>query len=196
MSELMPYVLERTSSGERSFDLPSRMLKDRIIFLNGEVNDRSAHSLVMQMLFLDGQGTDDINMYINSPGGSVTAGLAILDTMRFLKSDVKTIVIGQACSFGSLLAACGTPGKRLILPNARHLIHQPLGGASGQASDITIAANEINRLKKLLLGIYVEVTGKDYDTIVADADRDKILTAEQSVEYGLADRIVESRVLA
>jgi ATP-dependent Clp protease protease subunit len=192
MSSILPYVIERTSAGERSFDLPSRMLKDRIIFLNGEVNEQSAYSLVLQMIFLDGQGTDDINFYINSPGGSVTSGLAILDTMRYIKSEIKTIVLGQACSFGSLLAACGTPGKRLILPNARHLIHQPLGGASGQASDITIAANEINRLKKLLLGIYVDVTGKDYETILRDTDRDTILTAEESVEYGLADRIVTS----
>jgi ATP-dependent Clp protease protease subunit len=194
MSHLMPYVIERTAVGERSYDLPSRLLKDRIIFLNGEVNDQVSHSICAQLLFLDSESSADIHFYINSPGGVVTAGLAIFDTMQYVKSDVSTIVTGQACSMGSLLASSGARGKRLITQHARHLIHQPLGGARGQASDIEIQAREILRLKAELTEIYVENTGKSYNQLERDMDRDCIMNAEESVAYGLADQIITQRV--
>lgn len=191
---LVPIVVEQTARGERSYDVFSRMLKDRIVFLNGPVRTEMSHSIVAQLLLLEAEDPEkDIVMYINSPGGEVTAGLAILDTMRFIKPDVVTVVMGQAASMGSLLASSGTKGKRYILPNARHLIHQPLGGASGQASDIEIHAKEIIRLKKELTQIYVENTGKAYKTLDRDMDRDNIMSAAEAVEYGLADRVIKDR---
>ncbi len=194
MSNLVPIVIEKTSQGERSFDIYSRLLRDRIVVLNDEVNHYTAGLVVAQMLYLESENPDrDILFYINSPGGSVTDGLAILDTMRFVRCDVSTIVMGQACSMGSLLASSGTRGKRLMLPNARHLIHQPLGGARGQASDIEIQANEILRMKRQLTEIYVDNTGQSYERLVQDMDRDNIMTAEQSIAYGLADQIVTKR---
>ena len=194
MSNLVPIVIEKTSQGERSFDIYSRLLRDRIVVLNDEVNHYTAGLVVAQMLYLESENPDrDILFYINSPGGSVTDGLAILDTMRFVRCDVSTIVMGQACSMGSLLASSGTRGKRLMLPNARHLIHQPLGGARGQASDIEIQANEILRMKRQLTEIYVANTGQSYERLVQDMDRDNIMTAEQSISYGLADQIVTKR---
>jgi len=190
----IPYVIEKTANGERSYDLLSRLLKERIVFLTSEVNDQVATTICAQLLFLESEDPSaDINFYINSPGGSITAGMAIYDCMNFIKPDVSTVVIGQSCSMGSLLASSGARSKRFILPNARHLIHQPLGGARGQASDIEIQAFEILRMKRALIEIYVKNTGQYYDTLAKDMDRDNIMTAEQSVAYGLADRIIISR---
>jgi ATP-dependent Clp protease protease subunit len=187
-------VLEQTSKGERSYDIYSRLLRDRIITLDTDVNSGSASLIVAQLLFLEAEDPDaDITFYVNSPGGSVTAGLSITDTMNFIKCDVATVVLGQAASMGSIIASSGARGKRYILPNASHLIHQPLGGAEGQASDIVIRANEIVRLKTLLTNIYVENTGLDYDTLEHDMDRDTILPATQAVEYGLVDRVIANR---
>ena len=194
MPNLVPIVIENTSKGERSYDIYSRLLRDRIVMLDTDVNEHSASLVVAQMLFLESEDPDrDILFYINSPGGSVISGLSILDTMQFIKCDVSTIVMGQAASMGSLLASSGTKGKRLILPRARHLIHQPLGGAQGQASDMEIQVNEILRMKKQLTEIYVTNTGKSYEELEQDMDRDNILTAEEAVDYGLADRIITSR---
>lgn len=191
MSNLVPIVIEKTSQGERSFDIYSRLLRDRIVVLNDEVNHYTAGLVVAQMLYLESENPDrDILFYINSPGGSVTDGLAILDTMRFVRCDVSTIVMGQACSMGSLLASSGTRGKRLMLPNSVHLVHQPLGGARGQASDIEIQAKEILRLKKLLTNIYVGNTGQTFEKLSAVMDRDTIMDAEESVKFGLADQII------
>lgn len=194
MPNLVPIVLEHTSKGERSYDIYSRLLKDRIVMLDTEVSSHSASLIVAQMLFLEAEDpARDILFYINSPGGSVTAGMSIYDTMQFVKCDVSTIVMGQAASMGSLLAAAGTRGKRHILPNARHMIHQPLGGASGQATDVEIQARELLRWKEVLTKIYVTHTGRDFDTLKADMERDNFMTAEQSVEYGLADRVISKR---
>ena len=194
MSNLVPIVVEQTSRGERSYDIYSRLLKDRIIMLDGEVNQSSASVIVAQLLFLESDDPDsDIYFYINSPGGSVTAGMSMYDTMNFIKPDVHTIVLGQAASMGSLLASGGAPGKRKILPNARHMIHQPLGGMSGQASDVEIQARELVRWKKVLTDMYVVHTGKSYETLEADMDRDNFMTAAESVAYGLADEIITSR---
>ena len=191
---LVPMVIETTSKGERAMDIQSRLLRDRIIMLMDDVNDHTASLIVAQMLFLESDDPDkDILFYINSPGGSVISGLSILDTMQLIKCDVSTIVMGQAASMGSLLASSGTKGKRLILPRARHLIHQPLGGAQGQASDMEIQVNEILRMKKQLTEIYVTNTGKSYEELERDMDRDNILTAEEAVAYGLADRIIIQR---
>ena len=191
---LVPIVLEQTSKGERSYDIYSRLLRDRIVMLTEDVNEHTASLIVAQLLFLESEDDNkDIYFYINSPGGSVTAGLSILDTMNFIRPDVSTIVMGQACSMGSLLASSGAKGKRFMLPNSRHLIHQPLGGASGQASDIEIQAKEILRMKRQLTEIYMRNTGKSYDELARDMDRDNIMTPEQSIEYGLADRIITSR---
>ena len=191
---LVPMVIEKTANGERAMDIQSRLLRDRIIMLMDDVNEHSASLIVAQMLFLESEDPDkDILFYINSPGGSVISGLSILDTMQFVKCDVSTIVMGQAASMGSLLASSGTKGKRLILPRARHLIHQPLGGAQGQASDMEIQVNEILRMKKQLTEIYVTNTGKSYEELERDMDRDNILTAEESVAYGLADKIITKR---
>lgn len=192
---LVPIVIEQTSRGERSYDIYSRLLRDRIIMLTADVNHVTASLVVAQMLFLESEDdTRDIYFYINSPGGSVTDGLSILDTMKFVKPDIATIVIGQACSMGSLLASSGTRGKRYMLPNSRHLIHQPLGGARGQASDMEIQVKEILRMKRQLTEIYVQNTGKSYEELERDMDRDNIMTPEECIAYGLADKIVTSRL--
>ena len=194
MSNLVPIVIEHTSKGERSYDIYSRLLRDRVIMLDGEVSQHSASLIVAQLLFLESENPDkDISLYINSPGGSVTAGMAIYDTMRFIKPDISTIVMGQAASMGSLLATCGTKGKRYILPNARHMIHQPLGGASGQATDVEIQARELLRWKSVLTDIYVEHTGKTRKQLQSDMERDFFMTAGEAVEYGLADKILTKR---
>ena len=194
MPNLVPIVLENTSKGERSYDIYSRLLRDRIIMLDTEVTSHSASLIVAQMLFLEADDPDkDILFYINSPGGSVTAGMSIYDTMQFVKCDVRTIVLGQAASMGSLLACAGASGKRHILPNARHMIHQPLGGASGQATDVEIQAKELLRWKEVLTNIYVKHTGKTFDDLKADMERDNFMTATQSVEYGLADAVITQR---
>ena len=191
---LVPMVLEQTSRGERSYDIYSRLLKDRVILLEGEVHDQMANLIVAQLLYLESEDPDsDISMYINSPGGSVTAGMAIYDTMQFIKPDITTIVMGQACSMGSLLAQAGAAGKRKMLPNARHMIHQPLGGASGQATDVEIQARELLRWKKVLTEIYVTHTGKSYVELESDMERDFFMTAEEAVKYGLADKVLTTR---
>lgn len=194
MPNLVPVVVERTAQGERSYDIYSRLLKDRIVMLDTEVTGQSASLVVAQMLFLEAENPEkDILFYINSPGGSVTAGMSIYDTMQYIKPDVTTIVMGQAASMGSLLASAGAPGKRFILPNARHMIHQPLGGASGQATEVEIQFRELQRWKEVLTNIYVKHTGKDYAVLEQDMDRDNFMTAEQSVAYNLADKIIERR---
>lgn len=193
---LVPMVIERTSQGERAFDIYSRLLNERIIFLNGPVDDSSANLVVAQMLHLESMNSEkDINFYINSPGGVVTAGMSIYDVMQFVKCDVATYVMGQACSMGSLLAQSGTPGKRFMLPHARHMIHQPSGGASGQATDIQIQAQEILKMKKFLTDIYVKHNskGKTYEELEKDMERDKFMSAQEALEYGLIDQIVEKR---
>ena len=191
---LTPIVIEQTSKGERSYDIFSRLLRDRIIMLEGPIGENTASVLCAQLLFLESQdAAKDITLYINSPGGLVTAGMAIYDTMQYVRSDIQTIVVGQACSMGSLLASAGTKGKRLMLPHSRHMIHQPLGGASGQATDVEIRANELLRWKKELTEIYQNTTGKDIETLKADMERDKFMTPDEAVAYGLADRIITSR---
>jgi ATP-dependent Clp protease protease subunit len=196
MPHFVPTVLEKTSNGERAYDIYSRLLKERIVLLDTDVNEHSASLVVAQMLFLESENPDaDILFYINSPGGVVTAGMAIYDTMQFIKPDVSTIVMGQACSMGSLLATAGAPGKRLILPNARHMIHQPSGGAGGQATDMEIQVREILKMKQVLTQIYVDhnSAGRTFDEISADMERDFFMSAEQAVAYGLADLVVTKR---
>ena len=194
MNSLVPIVIEQTSKGERSYDIFSRLLKDRIIMLEGPIGEHTASIMCAQILFLESQNPGkDITLYINSPGGLVTAGMAIYDTMQYVKSDIQTIVIGQACSMGSLLAAAGTKGKRLMLPHARHMIHQPLGGARGQATDVEIQANELLRWKDQLTKIYEKHTGQKLEKLKDDMERDKFMTAEESIKYGLCDKIVNSR---
>ena len=196
MPNFVPTVLEKTSNGERAYDIYSRLLKDRIILLDNEVSQHSASLLVAQFLFLESEDPDaDILFYINSPGGSVTAGMAIYDTMQFIKPDVSTIVMGQACSMGSLLAQAGAPGKRLILPHARHMIHQPSGGAGGQATDMEIQVEEILKMKKNLTQIYVNHNskGKTFEDFKNDMERDKFMSAQEALEYGLIDEIVTKR---
>ena len=191
---LVPYVIEQTSRGERSYDIYSRLLKDRIIFLGEEVNDVSANLIVAQLLFLEAEDPDkDIFMYINSPGGSVSAGMAIYDTMQYVKCDVSTMCMGMAASMGAFLLSGGTKGKRLALPNAEIMIHQPSGGAQGQATEIEIAAEHILRTKKKLNTILSENTGQPYETIVKDTERDNWLTAQEALEYGLIDKVMENR---
>ena len=193
-SALVPMVVEQTSRGERSYDIFSRLLNDRIIFLCDEVNDTTASLVVAQMLFLEAQDPDkDIFFYINSPGGSVTAGMAIYDTMKFIKCDVSTICIGMAASMGAFLLSSGTKGKRFALPHSEIMIHQPLGGAQGQASDIKIRAELILRTRDMLNGILAENTGKDASIIERDTDRDNFMTAQQALEYGLIDQIMTHR---
>jgi len=193
MSNLVPIVLEHTSKGERSYDIYSRLLRDRIIMLDGEVTGHSASLVVAQLLFLEADDPDkNISFYINSPGGSVTAGMSIYDTMQFIRCPVDTIVLGQAASMGSLLAASAT-GKRYILPNARHMIHQPLGGASGQATDVEIQARELLRWKDVLTDIYVQHTGRDREQLRSDMERDRFMTAQEAVTYGLADQVIKRR---
>ena len=190
---LVPYVIEQTSRGERSYDIYSR-LKERIIFLGEEVNDVTAGLVVSQLLFLESEDPDkDINLYINSPGGSVTAGMAIYDTMQYVKCDVSTMCMGMAASMGAFLLSGGTKGKRLALPNAEIMIHQPSGGAQGQATEIEIAAEHILRTKKKLNTILSENTGQPYETIVKDTERDNWLTAQEALEYGLIDKVMENR---
>ena len=196
MPNFVPTVLEKTSNGERAYDIYSRLLKDRIVMLDTDVNEHSASLVVAQMLFLESENPRaDILFYINSPGGVVTAGMAIYDTMQFIKPDVSTIVMGQACSMGSLLATAGAAGKRLILPNARHMIHQPSGGARGQATDMLIQVEEILEMKRNLTQIYVShnSAGRTFDELSADMERDNYMSAEQAVAYGLADSIVTKR---
>ena len=191
---LVPYVIEQTSRGERSYDIYSRLLKDRIIFLGEEVNDTTASLIIAQLLFLESEDPGkDIQLYINSPGGMVTAGLAIYDTMQYIKCDVSTICIGMAASMGAFLLAGGAKGKRLALPNAEIMIHQPSGGAKGQATEIQIAAENILKTKKKLNEILAANTGKPYDVIAADTERDHYMSAQEAMEYGLIDNVITSR---
>lgn len=191
MNNLVPIVVEQTGMGERSYDIYSRLLKDRIVFMDGEINDISADLVVAQLLFLDGQETEkDINLYINSPGGSVTAGFAIYDTIMQLKSDVQTICMGQAASMAALILTAGTAGKRMVLPSSRVLIHQPWGGAHGQARDIGIQSREIVRLKKMTIKYFAAHTGKTIEEIASDMERDLYMSAEDAVAYGVADAIL------
>ena len=191
---LVPYDIEQTSRGERSYDIYSRLLKDRIIFLGEAIDDHIASLVVAQLLFLEAEDPDkDINIYINSPGGSVTAGMAIYDTMQYVKCDVSTMCMGMAASMGAFLLSGGTKGKRLALPNAEIMIHQPSGGAQGQATEIEIAAEHILRTKKKLNTILSENTGQPYETIVKDTERDNWLTAQEALEYGLIDKVMENR---
>jgi len=191
---LTPVVIEHTSKGERSYDIFSRLLKDRIIIMDDTVSDHMASVLCAQLLHAESQNPDkEITIYINSRGGLVTAGMAIYDTMQYVKCDIRTIVMGQACSMASLLASAGTPGKRMMLPHARHMIHQPLGGASGQATDVEIQANELLRWKKELTEIYVKTTGKTFEQLSKDMERDKFMTAKEAVAYGLADKVITTR---
>ena len=192
----MPMVLERTSQGERSYDLYSRLLKDRIVMLDTDVIEHSASLIVAQLLFLESEdATKDILFYINSPGGVVTAGMAIYDTMQFIKPDVSTIVMGQACSMGSLLANAGAVGKRMILTNARHMIHQPSGGAGGQATDMEVQVNEILKMKRTLTQIYVDHNSKSktFEELSKDMERDNFMSAQEAIDYGLADEIITKR---
>lgn len=191
---LVPYVIEQTSRGERNYDIYSRLLKDRIIFLGEEVNETTASLVVAQLLFLESEDPGkDIHLYINSPGGMVTAGLAIYDTMQYIKCDVSTICIGMAASMGAFLLAGGAKGKRLALPNAEIMIHQPSGGAKGQATEIQIAAENILKTKKKLNEILAANTGKPYDVIAADTERDHYMSAHEAMEYGLIDNVITSR---
>ncbi len=191
---LVPMVIEQTSRGERSYDIYSRLLKERVIFLVGQVEDHMANLIVAQMLFLESENPDkDIHLYINSPGGSVTAGMAIYDTMRFIKPDVSTMCIGQAASMGSFLLSAGAKGKRFALPNSRVMIHQPLGGFQGQASDIQIHAQEILQIKEKLNRALADHTGQDIETIERDTDRDNFMSADDACEYGLIDKVLTQR---
>ena len=193
-SGLVPMVIEQTARGERSFDIYSRLLKERVIFLVGQVEDHMANLVVAQLLFLESENPDkDIHLYINSPGGSVTAGMAIYDTMQFIKPDVSTMCIGQACSMGALLLNAGAADKRFCLPHSRVMIHQPLGGFQGQASDFEIHAKEILDIKQKLNQIFVDHTGKDMETIERDTDRDNFMGAKEALEYGIIDHVLDSR---
>jgi ATP-dependent Clp protease protease subunit len=196
MSGLIPFVIEKSGNSERSFDIFSRLLKDRTVFINGAISTEMSHVIVAQLLFLESEDPDkDIYVYINSGGGEVTAGMAIYDTFQFIKPDVSTVVMGQACSMGSCLAQAGAKGKRLILPNARTMIHQPSGGAHGQATDIQIQAQEILKMKKYLTEIYVRhnTAGKTFEELTNAMERDNFMNAEETVAYGLADKIVTKR---
>ena len=191
---LVPVVVEQTNRGERSYDIFSRLLKDNIIFLGASIDDAISNLIIAQMLFLEAEDPDkDISLYINSPGGSITAGLAILDTMKFIKPDIHTICIGQAASMAAVLLGAGTKGKRSALPNSRIIIHQPLGGVQGQATDIDIQAKEILRMKKSINQILVENTGQSMKKVQQDTERDFIMTSEQGVDYGIIDRVITSR---
>ena len=194
MATYIPYVIEQTSKGERSYDIYSRLLKDRIIFISGEIDDHTANLVVAQLLFLEAENPDkDVNIYINSPGGSITAGMAIFDTMEYIKPEVSTICVGMAASMGAFLLAAGTKGKRFALPNAEVMIHQPLGGARGQASDIKIQADRILKMRQDLNRILSEKTGKPYEQIEKDTDRDFFMTAEEAVAYGIVDSVFIKR---
>ncbi len=195
MSSLVPYVIEQTSRGERSYDIFSRLLNDRIIMLSDEVNDATASLVVAQLLYLEGDDPDkDIQLYINSPGGSITAGMAIYDTMQYIKCDVSTICVGLAASMGSFLLAAGAKGKRLALPNSEIMIHQPLGGAKGQAADIKIQADHIVYIRNRMNRMLSEMTGQPLEVIERDTDRDNWMSADDAVRYGLVDKVVERRV--
>ena len=197
MNNLVPIVIEQTGLGERSYDIYSRLLKDRVVFIDGEINDITADLVVAQLLFLESQDPGrDISLYINCPGGSVTAGLSIYDTIQYIKPEVQTICLGQASSMAALILACGTPGKRFALPSSRILIHQPWGNASGQSSDISLQAREILRLKKMTIEYFARHTGKSIEQLGADMERDFYMGAKEAIEYGLADRIMESRKYA
>jgi ATP-dependent Clp protease protease subunit len=194
-ASLVPMVVEQTARGERSYDIYSRLLKDRLIFITGQVEDHMANLVVAQLLFLESENPDkDIHLYINSPGGSVTAGLSIYDTMQFIQPNVATMCVGQAASMGALLLVGGEKGKRVALPHSRMMIHQPSGGAQGQASDIEIQANEIIKIREKLNVIMSEHTGQDIATIERDTERDNFMSAEESVEYGLIDKVIDRRV--
>ncbi len=194
MGTLVPYVIEQTGNGERSYDIFSRLLKDRIIFVDGEINDVSADIVVAQLLFLESQNPDkDISLYINSPGGSVTAGLAIYDTMQHVRPEVQTICLGQCASMGAVLLAGGTKGKRFALPSSRVMIHQPWGGAQGQATDINIQAKEIIRLKKLIIKYFAENTGKTEKQVASDMERDFFMSADDALNYGIIDKVMDRR---
>jgi ATP-dependent Clp protease protease subunit len=193
---LVPIVIDKTSAGERSYDIYSRLLKDRVVMLNGQVEDYMANLIVSQLLFLESENPDaDITLYINSPGGVITSGMSIYDTMQYIKPDVVTVVNGQACSMGSFLAQAGATGKRMVLPNSRTMIHQPSGGARGMQSDIEIQYKEITHMKKQLTNLYVKhnTSGKTYEDFERDMDRDTFLTAQEAVDYGLADRVIDQR---
>ena len=191
MSNLVPFVIEQSGMGERSYDIYSRLLKDRIVFVDGEINDLTADLIVAQLLFLDGQDTEkDINLYINSPGGAITAGLAVYDTMQYVKCNIQTICLGQSASIAALLLAAGSPGKRFVLPSARVVIHQPWGGAQGQARDIGIQSKEILRLKKLTIDYFAKHTGQDRVKIAADMERDFFMSAQDAENYGIVDSIL------
>ncbi len=195
MMGYIPYVIENTDRGERSYDIYSRLLKDRIVLLSGEINDSVASSIVAQLLFLEAEDPEkDIGLYINSPGGVITSGLSIYDTMNFIRPDVSTICIGQAASMGAFLLSCGAKGKRFSLPHSRIMIHQPLGGAQGQASDIEIISNEILRLKGLMNSILAQNSGQSLDQIAKDTDRDFYMSAKEAKEYGLIDKVLEKNV--
>jgi ATP-dependent Clp protease protease subunit len=192
---LVPMVVEQTARGERSYDIYSRLLKDRVIFMTGQIEDHMANLIVAQLLFLESENPDkDIHLYINSPGGSVTAGLSIYDTMQFIRPDISTMCIGQAASMGAMLLAGGAQGKRYALPHSRLMIHQPSGGAQGQASDIEIQANEIIKMRKKLNLLLAKNTGQDVETIAHDTERDNYMGAEEAMEYGLVDKVIEARV--
>lgn len=194
MNTLVPYVIERNGNGERSYDIFSRLLKDRIIFIDGEINDVSADLVVAQILYLESENPEkDISIYINSPGGSVTAGLAIYDTMQYVKCPIQTICLGQAASMGAFLLAGGSKGKRFTLPSSRVMIHQPWGGAEGQETDIAIHAKEILRLKKLTIEHFAEHTGKSYEEVAKDMERDFFMTAEDALKYGIVDKVMNGR---
>ena len=191
---LIPTVIDKTEAGERAYDIYSRLLEDRIIFITGEITDQTADSVVAQLIFLEAKDADkDISIYINSPGGSVSAGLAIYDTMNYVKCDINTICVGMAASMGAFLLSSGTKGKRFALPNSEIMIHQPLGGAQGQASDIVIVANHIQRTKEKMARILAENCGQPFDKVIADTDRDNYLSAEEALEYGLIDMIYYKR---
>ncbi len=193
--QLVPMVVEQTSRGERAYDIYSRLLKDNIVFIGAGIDDFLSNLVIAQLLFLEAEDPDrDISIYINSPGGSVTAGLAILDTLRFVKPDISTFCVGQAASMAAVLLSGGAKGKRFALPNSRIIIHQPLGGVQGQASDIDIQAKEILRMRDTLNGIMVDTTGQDLEKIASDTDRDYIMTAAQSMEYGIIDEVISERV--
>lgn len=190
---LVPVIIERELNGERSYDIFSRLLKERIIFISGEIDDNLANSVIAQLLYLDSISHDDISLYINSPGGSITSGMAIYDTMQFVKSDISTICLGIAASMGAFLLSCGEKGKRYILPNAEVMIHQPLGGASGQATEIKIAAERILKLKKKLNEIMALNTGKEIDIINNDTERDYFMDSNDALEYGIVDKIINKK---
>ena len=190
---LVPVVIEKSNLGERSYDIYSRLLKDRIIILNGEIDGNTSNSIVAQLLYLDSLNNEDISIYINSPGGSITSGMAIYDTMNYIKSDVSTICIGISASMAAFILACGTRGKRYILPNSEVMIHQPLGGAQGQATDIKIAADRIIRLKERLNTILAKKTGKSLKQIANDTERDNFMTSNEALNYGIVDKIIEKK---